>query len=69
MPLQAGALAAPVWELSLLAQHYHPQVSAAAAQLAAGSPSGLLPLAGSAAAFAAAYSTTTGGFNPPPKQR
>ncbi|KAL4433583.1 hypothetical protein ABPG75_000024 [Micractinium tetrahymenae] len=63
-PGEAGALSAPFWELSLLAKHYHPHIAAASRQLAAGSPTGLLPLAGAAAAFSAAYSTCTGGFRP-----
>jgi hypothetical protein len=30
--LQAGALTAPLWELSLLTQHYHPRIMANALQ-------------------------------------
>lgn len=63
---QAGALATPLWELSLLAQHYHPHVAAACGQLAAGS--GQLLCSGSAAAFAASLCTATGAFHPPPWQ-
>lgn len=67
--MQANALASPAWELSLLAKHYHPHVAAASAHLAAGSPATQLPLGGSAAAFAATYTTAAGAFNPAPKSR
>lgn len=65
-PTEAGALATPLWELSLLSQHYHPHVAAASTQLTAGNPAGLLPLLEAIPAFAAAYSTVKGGFNPAP---
>ena len=68
-PSEASALAAPLWELSLLSQHYHPHVAAASAQLAAGSNAAQMPLSGSAAAFAAAYTTAGGAFNPAPQPR
>ena len=67
-PLQAGALAAPLWELTLLARHFHPHVAAASAQLAVGAPTPLLPTTpGSAPATGARYSTVTGGFTPAPR--
>jgi NADPH-dependent 7-cyano-7-deazaguanine reductase QueF-like protein len=63
--VQAGAVATPLWELSLLAQHYHPGVATACVQLAAGSWH--LPLSGSVAAFATSLSVSTGAFNPAPQ--
>ncbi|PSC74530.1 nucleolar complex 3-like protein isoform X2 [Micractinium conductrix] len=66
-PSEAGALGVPLWELSLLARHYHPHVAAASAQVAVGNTTGLLPLAGgSSSAAALAYSTAAGGFRPAP---
>lgn len=50
----------------MLAQHYHPGVATAAAQLAAGGPVPALPLSGSAGAFGASFTCLTGAFNPPP---
>lgn len=67
--LQANALTSPVWELTLLSKHYHPHVAAASAQLTAGGPAPQLPLGGSAAAFAASYTTAGGAFNPAPRTR
>lgn len=63
-PGEARALTAPLWELSLLARHYHPHVAAASKHLAAGGPSSLLPAYGAVAGFSASYSTCTGGFRP-----
>lgn len=68
---QAGALTTPLWELSLLTQHYHPRVHSACVELASGNFSSgngsrLLPLSGSVAAFAASFCTANGAYNPPP---
>lgn len=63
---QAGALSAPLWELTLLTQHYHPTIAAVSGQLAANSTVAQLPLTGNAGVFAASYSTAAGAFNPPP---
>ena len=52
----------------MLAQHFHPGVASAAAQVAAGGPVPALPLSGSAGAFGASFTNTTGAFNPPPAQ-
>eukprot|EP00887_Chlorella_sp_A99_P004044 scaffold11.g4044.t1 len=74
-PAEAGALAAPLWELTLLSWHYHPAAADAAAGIAAlaGAPPGapppasaLLPLGGSAAELAELYTTVAGSFRPPP---
>jgi len=76
-PSEAGALAATLWELPLLASgHFHPHVAAAAAtllSLAPGSGGGGEPPAGpltsgaaTPAELAAAYDSGAGAFRPPP---
>ncbi len=81
-PSEAGALSACLWELPLLAQHYHPHVAQAAASvLAACAPaaraggsapsvSGPLALPGSLRDLAEAYALplTAGGFRPAPQR-
>ncbi len=66
--VQAGAIATPLWELSLLARHYHPHV-ASQAFAQASCAQAKLPLAGSVAAFATSHSTSTGAFNPAPRPK
>lgn len=67
-PVQAGALMAPFWELSLLTHHYHPHVAAACTKLAAGASSALLPMAASnAGVFAVGYTVSAGTFKPTPQ--
>lgn len=81
-PAEAGALSAPLWELSALAEHYHPHVAQAARDISVmniaaataaagrggtGGGSSVLPLGTTAVELAAQYSTVRGGFRPPPK--
>ncbi|KFM29310.1 Nucleolar complex protein 3-like protein [Auxenochlorella protothecoides] len=66
-PAEAGALAVPLWELSLLQRHYHPAVAQLARDLAGGvAQSSVLPPTASPAELAQRYSTATGGFRPAP---
>ena len=80
-PAEAGALSSPLWELSVLANHYHPHVAQAARDISgmnvaaataaagrggSGGGSSVLPLGTTAVELAARYSTVKGGFRPPP---
>lgn len=75
-PAEAGALSSALWELPLLARHFHPHISQVAKDISGGHGSGsggaagsaLLPLGTSPADLARQYSTAHGGFRPPPRQ-
>lgn len=76
-PSEAGALAATLWDLTLLRQHYHPHTAQAATSLLALAPgrggaaqapsSGPLAGAASAAELTAMYNTSSGSFRPAPQ--
>lgn len=78
-PAEVGAMAVPLWELALLASHYHPHVSQFAMDISTlnlghrqGSSFGhfagsVLPLSASPLDFISRYTTAHGGFCPAPK--
>ena len=69
-PADSGALNLPFWELSLLAQHYHPHVHKAALAIAsnANTIDSVLPLGFTPSQIAAHYTTAQGTFRPGPKK-
>jgi hypothetical protein len=65
-----GRLTGTQWELSLLANHYHPLISAACSQIAAGAPADCLPSCtpGNLTQLVQCFSTALGSFQPPPRE-
>jgi len=72
-PAVGGWLGCPLWELSALARHYHPEVASTAlgvASMGSSKDAGLPPAIGGArgpAEVAEAFSTRGGAFRPAPK--
>lgn len=77
-PAEVGAMAVPLWELALLANHYHPHISQFAIDISTMNSSrqrssfghfsgSVLPLSASPLEFISKYTTVHGGFCPAPK--